>query len=118
MKPVLTNGYPHRITVFFSFQLDSAMPMIEDMSVQDTVDRRIQSIKNSPGTLTSNITIMLTSKVYKLGTKLVNQYVIQSYHALAETSAAITKAELAYEPCAQFLSNLFSSKVFRPILLG
>ena len=52
MKQILTTGYQHHVTVFFSFQLDSVMPMIEDMSVQDTVDRRMQSIKNSPGTLT------------------------------------------------------------------
>ena len=52
--------------------------MIEDMSVHDTVDHRMQSIKKSPGILTSNITIMLTFNFYEIGTKLVNQYAIQS----------------------------------------
>ena len=53
------------------------MPMIEDMSVQDTVDRRMQSIKKSPGIFPTLIIIMLTFHFLWTWNMLVNQYVIE-----------------------------------------
>ena len=44
--------------IYFLFQ-DDTYPLIEDMSVHDTVDGRMQKINKSPGIVTTMITMML-----------------------------------------------------------